>query len=328
MANLSTTYMGLNLSNPLIVGSSGLTNNVKNIKEIEENGAAAVVLKSLFEEQINFQISKTMGETENNYNYPEAQDYISHYTKENDVDQYLKLIRECKETVSIPVIASINCVSSQEWISFARKIQDAGADALELNIFILPSDPKRNGAQNEEVYFDIVEKVRKLITIPLAVKISYYFSGFANTALKLSWTGIAGMVLFNRFFSPDIDIDNFKVTATNVFSAPEELSISLRWVAMLSSKLHCDIAASTGVHDGAAIIKQLLAGAKAVQVSSVLYKKGFGQIKPMLAELSNWMDSKGFENVSDFTGRMSIKEVDNPAAYERVQFMKHFAGIE
>jgi len=328
MANLASKYMGLNLANPIIVGSSGLTNSLENIKEIEQNGAAAVVLKSLFEEQINFQINKTMGQTEDNFSYPEAMDYISNYTKQNDVDQYLKLIRDSKEAVSIPIIASINCVSSQEWTSFAKKIQEAGADGLELNVFILPSDPKRNGAQNEEVYFDIVDKVKKQVTIPIAIKISHYFSGFANTALKLSWTGISGMVLFNRFFSPDIDIDKFKVTATNVFSSPEELAMPLRWVAMLSSKLHCDIAASTGIHDGAAVIKQLLAGAKAVQISSVLYKKGFGQIRTMLTELEQWMDAKGFNNISDFEGKMSIKEIDNPAAFERVQFMKHFAGIE
>jgi len=328
MANLASKYMGLNLANPIIVGSSGLTNSLENIKEIEQNGAAAVVLKSLFEEQISFQINKTMSQTEDNFSYPEAMDYISNYTKQNDVDQYLQLIRDSKEAVSIPIIASINCVSSQEWTSFAKKIQEAGADGLELNVFILPSDPKRNGAQNEEVYFDIVDKVKKQVTIPIAIKISHYFSGFANTALKLSWTGISGMVLFNRFFSPDIDIDKFKVTATNVFSSPEELAMPLRWVAMLSSKLHCDIAASTGIHDGAAVVKQILAGAKAVQISSVLYKKGFGQIRTMLTELEQWMDDKGFSNISDFEGKMSIKEIDNPAAFERVQFMKHFAGIE
>jgi len=197
-----------------------------------------------------------------------------------------------------------------------------------LNIFVLPSDPKRDASQNEAIYFDIIEKVKKEVTIPVAIKISSYFSGLANMALKLSWTGINGMVLFNRFFSPDIDIDNFKVTATNVFSHPDELAMSLRWVAMLSSRLHCDIAASTGVHDGPAVIKQLLAGAKAVQIASVLYKKGFGEIGDMLKDLETWMDKHNFESLNDFVGKMSIKEVENPAAFERVQFMKHFAGIE
>lgn len=328
MANLSTSYMGLELKNPIIVGSSGLTNSVENIVEIEKNGAAAVVLKSLFEEQINHMINKTMHSQVDNFSYPEAEDYISNYSKHNDVDNYLALIRSAKKKVSIPVIASINCVSSTDWIAFAKKIQDAGADGLELNIFILPSDPKRDGTQNEAEYFEIIEKVKKEVTIPIAIKVSTYFSGLANTALKLSWTGVKGMVLFNRFFSPDIDIDNFKVTATNVFSHPEELATSLRWVAMLSSRLHCDIAASTGVHDGTAVIKQLLAGAKAVQLSSVLYKKGFEVIGEMLNDMEAWMQKHQFETTADFIGKMSIKEVDNPAAYERVQFMKHFSGIE
>jgi len=328
MANLATTYMGFNLKNPIIVGSSGLTNSVENIIEIEKNGAAAVVLKSLFEEQINHMINKTMHSQEDNFGYPEADDYIRNYTKQNDIDIYLKLIKGAKEAVNIPIIASINCVSSSDWVSFASRIQDAGADGLELNIFILPSDPKRDAVQNETVYFDIVEKVMKEVTIPVAIKISSYFSGLANMAMKLSWTGIKGMVLFNRFFSPDIDIDNFKVTATNVFSHPEELAMSLRWVAMLSSRLHCDVAASTGVHDGAAAIKQLLAGAKVVQISTVLYKKGFGEIGSMLKDIEAWMDKHSFDKVDDFIGKMSVKDVENPAAYERVQFMKHFSGIE
>lgn len=328
MANLSTSYMGFELKNPLIVGSSGLTNSVDSIREIEKNGAAALVLKSLFEEQIHHLINKTMHGSADNFTYPEAEDYIGNYTKSKDVDDYLALIKGAKEAVGIPVIASINCVSSTDWITFATKIQNAGADGLELNIFILPSDPKRDATQNEAVYFDIIEKVKKEVTIPVAIKISPYFSGLANMALKLSWTGIRGMVLFNRFFSPDIDIDNFKVTSTNVFSHPDELALSLRWVAMLSSRLHCDVAASTGIHDAPAMIKQLLAGAKAVQIASVLYKKDFSQIGVMLKDLEAWMDKHNFENTSDFIGKMSIKEVENPASFERVQFMKHFSGIE
>lgn len=328
MADLSTTYMGLKLRNPIIAGSSGLTNSVAHILELEQNGAAAVVLKSLFEEQIRYEINKSITESHSGNYYPEAEDYIHNYSKENKLEGYLSLIREAKAKVEIPVIASINCVSSSEWISFARKIEEAGADALELNIFILPSDPYQSGEENEKVYFDIVNKVKKQINIPLSVKISNYFSGLAKTALKLSWTGIEGMVFFNRFFSPDIDIDKFKVTASNVFSHPEEMALSLRWVAMLSDRLHCDVAASTGIHDGKAIVKQLLAGAKAVQIASAFYKNGFGIIPGMLKEIESWMDEKGFEKLEDFTGKMSVKKADNPAAYERVQFMKHFSGIE
>ncbi len=330
MIDLSTSYLGLKLKNPVIAASSGLTSSVKNIVELEKNGVAAVVLKSLFEEQIRQEASSTYNTSSHEmpYAYAEAYDYISNYSKEHALTEYLTLIKESKKAVSIPVIASINCTSSHEWTSFASKIQHAGADALELNIFILPSDASRSGEENQNVYLDIIQQVQKHISIPLSIKISYYFSGLAQFALKLSWTGISGMVLFNRFFSPDINIDNFKVTATNVFSTPDELPISLRWIAMLSDKVHCDLAASTGIHDGTAVIKQLLAGARAVQCASTLYKNGFGRIGEMLVDIESWMVKHEFNKLGDFLGKMSFKEAENPAAYERVQFMKHFAGIE
>lgn len=330
MANLSTNYMGFKLRNPIIAGSSGLNKSVENLMKLEKAGAAAVVLKSLFEEQIMHQISKALNHNESagSYAYPEAEDYIGNYTREKDLGDYLRLIEDGKKSVSIPIIASINCISASEWISFAKKIEEAGADGIELNIFILPSDTTRDSIQNEQVYFDIVMEIMRQVSIPVAVKISYYFSSLAKTALKLSWTGIAGMVLFNRFFSPDIDINKFEVTSSNVFSSPDELAISLRWVAMLSDKLHCDIAASTGVHDGEAMVKQLLAGAKAVQVASTLYKNGFEQIGKMTGFLDSWMGKHHFKNTDDFIGKLSLKAANNAAAYERVQFMKHFAGIE
>lgn len=328
MANLTTTYMGFELKNPIIVGSSGLTNSVENVIEIEKNGAGAVVLKSLFEEQILQETSKAIAEDEHANSYPEALDYIANYSKDNTVDKYLNLIRDCKKSVKIPIIASVNCVGSSEWIDFASKIEEAGADGLELNIFILPSDPRQSGEDNEKIYLEIIQAVQKVISIPIAVKISYYFSGLAKTALNMSWTGISAMVLFNRFFSPDIDINTFEIKPSHIFSTPEEISLSLRWVAMLSSRMHCDVAASTGVHDSEALIKQLLAGAKAVQISSVLYKNGFGEIKKMSSELEKWMDKHEFAKIEDFNGKMSVKETDNPAAYERVQFMKYFSGIE
>jgi dihydroorotate dehydrogenase (fumarate) len=329
MANLATSYMGLNLRNPIIVGSSGLTSSVENVKELEENGAGAVVLKSLFEEQIRFEINKTMKQAESHDSYyPEAQDYITNYSRDHHIDNYLKLISDCKNAVSIPITASINCVSAEEWTAFAKRIEEAGADALELNIFILPADPNLSGEQNEQVYFDIIDQVKKQVNIPIALKISYHFSGLAKTALKLSWAGAKGMVLFNRFYAPDINVDNLKVVPSNVFSTPEEISISLRWVAMLSDRLYCDIAASTGVHDGKGVVKQLLAGAKAVQIASTLYKNGFGRIGEMLKYLENWMDKHGYKTTEEFTGKLSLKKAENPAAWERVQFMKHFAGIE
>ncbi len=328
MADLRINYMGLQLKNPIIVGSCGLTNSVENIKEAAANGAAAVVLKSLFEEQILHGAHHAIMQDEIANYYPEADDYIRNYMRDNDVELYLNLIRESKKAVDIPIIASINCVTGQEWLNFARKIEDAGADALELNIFVLPSNHLKTAEQNEALYFEVLENVLKAVKIPVAAKISYYFSSLAKMALQLSWTGIKGLVMFNRFFSPDIDINKFEVRASNVLSTPAELPLSLRWVAMLSSRLHCDIAASTGIHDGTAVIKQLLAGAKAVQISSVLYKKGFKEINAMLSEITEWMQKHNFKDTSQFIGRMSIKETENPAAYERVQFMRHFSGIE
>jgi dihydroorotate dehydrogenase (fumarate) len=330
MANLSTNYMGFKLRNPFIAGSSGLNKTVENLVKLEKAGASAIVLKSLFEEQIMHEVNKAMNHSESreNYSYPEAEDYISNYTKEKDLSDYLRLIEEGKKAISIPLIASINCISASEWTSFAKKIENAGADALELNIFILPSDTKRDSVQNEQVYFDIVTEIKRLVSIPVSVKLSYYFSSLAKTALKLSWTGIAGMVLFNRFFSPDIDIDKFKVTSANVFSSKEEIALPLRWVAMLSDRLHCDISASTGVHDGEGAIKLLLAGAKSVQMASVLYKNGFDVIGEMITTLEQWMDKHNFETTEEFIGKLSVKFAENPAAYERMQFMKHFAGIE
>jgi dihydroorotate dehydrogenase (fumarate) len=328
MADLTTNYMGFKLKNPIIAGSSGLTKSLDNIKLLEKNGAAAVVLKSLFEEQIMHEINKVYSESQKIFSYPEAEDYISNYSKGKDVGEYLQLISDAKKSVSVPVIASINCATASEWIHFAKLIENAGADGLELNIFILPSDPMREGAQNEQIYFDIVTKVMKQISIPVAIKMSYYFSGLAKMALKLSWTGIAGMVLFNRFFSPDINIESFEVTSANVFSSKDELFTSLRWVAMLSDRVHCDIAASTGIYDGESVVKQMLAGAKAVEIASVLYKNGFSVIGEMLGFIDKWMDRQHFEKTSDFVGKMSLKAAVNPAAYERVQFMKHFSGIE
>ena len=320
--------MGLKLKNPIIVGSSGLTNSVENIIEIAKQGAGAVVLKSLFEEQIKHSASSTIMQNEFGNAYPEAEDYIRNYTREKDVAGYLELIKESKKAVDIPIIASVNCITDSEWIKFAKQIEDAGADALELNVFVMPSDPNRDAAQNEAVYFDIIQKVLEVVKIPVALKISHYFSSLAKTITKLSWTGVKGIVLFNRFFSPDIDIENLEIKTTNVFSSPSDIAISLRWIAMMSSHVSCDLAASTGVHDGKALIKQLLAGAKAVQIASVLYKKGFKEIGLMIENLENWMDRKNYTRLDQFIGKMSIAEAENPAAYERVQFMKHFSGIE
>jgi len=319
--------MGLDLKSPVIAGSSGLTSSLESIIDLEQKGAGAVVIKSLFEEEIMHEIQKTV-EKDSTNQYSEAFDYISNYSRHHHIDEYLKLIKNSKRAVGIPVMASINCVSAEEWTSFASSIQQAGADALQLNIFVLPSDTSHTGEQNEKVYFDILSEVLRRVTIPVSVKLSYYFSGLAKTAQKFAWTGAQGIVLFNRFCSPDIDIAEQKVIPSHIFSSPSEIALPLRWVAMLSDHVQCDIVASTGVHDGEGLIKILLAGAKAAEVASTLYINGTGRISQMLNDLKLWMERNGYSSLPDFVGMMSHKKTGNPAAYERVQFMKHIAGIE
>jgi dihydroorotate dehydrogenase (fumarate) len=326
MADLSTQYLGMTLKNPVIAGSSGLTNSVKSIKQLEEGGAGAVVLKSIFEEEIAFESDDIIKEAESKGYDLDQFDYFDYKIKEDNLNKYTTLIRESKQSVSIPVIASVNCVYSHEWLAFVSQIEKAGADALELNMFFLPSDFQRTSEEKETAYFQIIEKVQKAVSIPISLKISYYFSNLGPMIQQLSETGIAGLVLFNRFFSPDFDIDKFEVVPGNTFSAPSDLPISLRWVAIMAERVKCDLAASTGVHDGTAVIKQLLAGADAVQVVSALYKKDKGYIQEMLKTLEGWMTEKGFSTLADFRGKMSQDKSSDPAAYERMQFMKYFGG--
>jgi dihydroorotate dehydrogenase (fumarate) len=327
MIDISTKYLGFTLKSPIIVGSCGLTNSLEDIKLHAENGAGAVVLKSLFEEEIMIELehSKTQMNQPGNI-YPEIYDFFDFDTVEDSLTKYLNLIQDCKKHMDIPIIASINCVSADEWVGFAKRIQKAGADALELNLFILPSDFNRTAEENEKVYFDVINKIKSQITIPVALKVSYYFSNLGSMLQKLSESGIEGLVLFNRFYSPDFNIDNFTVTSTNVFSNPSDLPISLRWIAIMAERVKCDLAASTGVHDASSLIKQLLAGANAVQVVSALYKSGPGAIQNMLKGLMMWMEDQDFKSIDDFRGKMSQSRSKNPAVYERAQFMQHFSG--
>ena len=327
MVDLSTQYLGMTLKNPVIAGSSGLTNSVKSIQELEKNGAGAVVLKSIFEEEIAFEYDDILKEASEEGINLDQFDYYDFHIKGEKLDKYTTLIEESKKAVSIPVFGSVNCVYSHEWTSFAKQLQTAGADALELNMFFLPTEFGRTSEEKEKAYFEIIEKVQKEVSIPIALKISYYFSNLGPMIQKLSETGIAGLVLFNRFYSPDFDIDKMEVISSNVFSSPSDLPISLRWIAIMAERVGCDLAASTGVHDGTALIKQILAGADAVQIASTLYKNGKERIGEMLKTLEEWMGKKGYGSLADFRGKMSQAKSSNPAAYERVQFMRYFGGI-
>lgn len=327
MADLSTTYMGLTLKNPLIIGSSGFTSTAESVINLAEKGAGAVVLKSLYEEEILSQTSAMESQSGMDSNYASSHDYIQYYLKQDNMSRYLDTIQQSKKAVDIPVIASINCLHSGEWIDYAKTIQRAGADALELNMFIMPSDDRYTGTEIEKRYFEIVRQIKKNLDIPLTLKVSSYFSGMANMLLALS-REVDGLVLFNRFYSPDIDIENMAMMSSDIFSAPREVTLPLRWIGLLSGRAEADLVASGGIHDGAAMIKALLSGATAVQSVSTLYLNGVEKITEMVKDLEEWMNKKGFASIADFRGEMSQKKLEDPMIYERAQFMKHFSSHE
>lgn len=332
MADLSTKYLGLNLRNPIVVGSSGMTNSVKDLIEMENNGAGAVVLKSIFEEQIlleaEHKLKKAKEDSMMYAEHSETFDYIDVHIKEKELSSYLEMIMEAKRKMQIPVIASVNAISATEWTNFARQIEQAGADAIELNIFVMPFSFDKSTSENEQVYYNILKKVKSLVKIPVSVKISPYFANLGSVILRLEENGADGVVLFNRFSSPDIDIKNLKVTAADVLSTPHEMANSLRWIAIMSKRVNMSLAASTGIHDGEAVIKQLLAGATVTQVTSALYKHGAGYLSTMTNYLTDWMEDRGFNYVDQFRGKLSQAASENPDVYERLQFMRYFSEIK
>lgn len=343
MVDLSCNYLGLRLKNPIIVGSSGLTSSIESIKSIAKAGAGAVILKSIFEEQIRYDTDQYMSSNDESakewrntfldiinkdeFYYEEAYEYFSNYAREHTLQNYLNLVTEAKKAIDIPVIASIHCSTDYNWQYFAKRIQEAGADALELNVYLLPSNFQLEGLELEKTYFGIIEKVKEFVTIPVSLKIGYYFSSLANTVLKLSNTGIAGLTLFNRPYNPDINIETLEMSASRVFSTNEEYANTLRWVAILSGKIGCQIAASTGIHNAETVIKQLLAGADVVQMVSVFYEKKYGIIPTMLASIEDWMERHNFKTIDDFRGLMSHNKVKNPGSFERVQFIRLYTSV-
>lgn len=328
MANLTTTYMGLTLRNPLIVASSGLTENIDEIVEFEARGAGAVVIKSIFEEEIIAKAHDNLNKMHaHGFIYPETMEYFDYDSMEDPISNYLDFLKKVKKETTIPILASINCVTSEGWLDFAKRIEDAGVDGIELNVFSLPSDPNRTAEENERVYFEIADRVTSVVKIPVAMKVGYYHGALANFLTRLSKTPIKALVLFNRFYSPDFDVNTLEYTTTSVFSTPNELTTSLRWVAIMAGRVDCDIAASTGVHDGNAVVKQLLAGANAVQACSTFYRNGKEHASFIIHQLEEWMNSNGYKTLDEFRGKMSQKKTYNPAAFERVQFMKYFHDL-
>lgn len=320
--DLSTTYLGIELKNPIIAGSSKLTGNVENVVHCAASGAGAVVLRSIFEEQILAEYAKEMEIHNKHFWYPEAQEYVMNMARGNNFDTYLKLIQESKAKAKVPIIASINCVGSEEWPVFAAKMQDAGADALELNISIFPFDKTISGEQIENQYIQILKEVKKNVTMPVAVKIGRYFTNIHRITHNLADEGAEGLVLFNRFYSPDIDIAKTQVVIDNFFSSPDEKSIPMRWIALLSADgIKCDLSASTGIHYSIGVVKQLLAGATTTQLCTTLYQNGIHYLNDIVEGLEDWMRKHHFKKIDDFRGTISSRP-ENRAEFERMQYMK------
>ena len=322
---LSTNYMGLKIGSPLIVGSSSLTSSLSKMKTAEDSGAGAIVMKSLFEEQINFNITAVNDES----GYPESDDYIAFYTRSNAVDEYLELIESAKRSIKIPVIPSINCISSDAWIDFARNIESAGADALEVNMFFMPVNCKTDSVHSEKLYLDLVEKLTESVSIPFAIKIGQRFSNILYMIDQFYNRGASGVVMFNRFYEPDIDIEKISIVPSSVLSNPDDRRHVLRWIAMASAlKINVDISASTGVHSSADVIRYLLAGADTVQICSSLYTKGIRFIEIINKEIKDWMRNKGYKSIDDFRGKLNYSSIEKPTTFERTQFMKYFSSYE
>lgn len=326
MPDLSTSFMGLSLRNPLVVSSSNLTSTVEKVVACENAGAGAVVLKSLFEEQIDADTKEMLNDV-NETQLSSAYEYLNRVGSYHYMDSYFGLVEEAKKQVSIPVIASINCISVGAWIDYATRFEKVGADGIEFNMFLLPADVKKSGDEIESVYFDLCRKIRKKISIPFSLKIGSHFSGLANTLKRLSEEGARGLVLFNRFYQPDVNVDKLKIIPANVMSAPQEMLLSLRWIALLSGEIESDFAAATGIHDSNAIIKQLLVGAKVVQLCSALIQNKLDYLGVLTGELEQWMTQHGFNAIGDFCGMLCQERSENPEVYERAQYVKALVGI-
>lgn len=326
MAHLDSNFMGINLKNPIIAGSSGLTNSVNQIRLLEKAGVGAIVLKSLFEEQIKHE-SDSLIDSSDQVSYRDGDDYIRYYSRMNSVQNYLELITEAKAAVSIPIIASINCVSASEWIDFAFDLEKAGASAIEMNIYELSVDRNKTAEQIEKKYCDIVRSVTQKVTIPVCVKIGPYFTNLVRLVDQLVAHGAKAVTLFNRFYEPDFNLETLEFISSEVLSSPSDNRSLLRWTGIVKGALpQVEVVASTGIHNGSTVIKQLLAGAQVVQLCSTLYLNGFGIVTSMIDELEHFMKSWNFKQIDDFRGRMSYRHLPDPSLYERAQFMKYFSN--
>ncbi len=324
---LTTTFMGLSLPTPLIVASSSLVRSVDGVVAAARAGAGAVVLKSLFEEQFEAEVRAIPPEVREAW-HPEAADYVERMNKDLGPEEYLRFVRAAKDAVGIPVIASLNCLTERRWPEYAQRCADAGADAIELNLALLPADPVGEASRLEDAYVRILEEVASRVSLPVAVKIGSSFTSVGRIASRLADHGASALVLFNRFYQFEIDPVRMRVVPGERFSHPSEASTPLRWVSLLYGRVPCDLVGATGIHDGAAVLKFILAGATAVQVASAIYLYGWDRLREMSASVDAWLSTKGFASLDQVRGRLSQVNSPDPGQYERYQYIKVVAGIE
>lgn len=322
--DLTTHYMGLKLRTPLIMGASPLSENIDNIKRMEDAGASAVVLHSLFEEQLRqdrLELHQRL--SYNTDSFAEAQSFFPEASEYRlGPEEYLRLVYDAKERTKMPVIASLNGSTKGGWTDFACQIQQAGADALELNIYYIPTDPFLTGAEVELTYLEILKEVKAAVKIPVAVKLSPFFSNFGNMAKRLDDAGANGLVLFNRFYQPDIDLETLEVKPNILLSTPMAMRLPLRWTAILYGKIKASIAATSGIHRAGDALKMLLAGADVTMLCSTVLRHGFPQIALIESDLTRWMEEHDYESLSQLKGSLSQKNCPDPATFERAQYMK------
>lgn len=325
MADLKTTFAGLTLKNPVIISSSGLTNTPEKNKKLEEAGAGAVVLKSLFEEQIMLEADQMI----DSVYYPEGGDYLVAALRQHKLSEYLLLISESKKLCRIPVIASINCYSDSEWITFAKEIENAGADAIEINILSLQTEAEYEWGAFEMRHINILKHIKQVVTIPVIMKLGNNLTNPVALINQLYANGAAAVVMFNRFYQPDIDVKKIEQTAGPVFSNGSELATALRWIGISSAEVcQIDYAASGGVHKPEDAIKAILAGASAVEVCSTIYLNGAQSIRPMLSYIAAWMNDNGMDYISQFKGRLNVSDVQGINTFERTQFLRYYGTKE
>lgn len=327
MANLNTRFFGLELKNPLIAASSSLTATPESVAKFSECGVGAIVLKSVFEEEVLNEYDQ-MAQNYSSTHFEEFIDYFDYKIRNNVLGNYGKFIREARKNSEVPIIASINCISAGDWLQFASQVQDAGADAIELNLMVLPSNMNRTAEENHLFYLEAVKEVQRKVSVPVSVKISSYFSDLAKFCKEIDALKIDGITLFNRFATPDIDIKKEKLVEASPLSSEAEHLMALRWVGLLSSRLNCTLAASSGIHSWEQVVKMLLAGASAVQMATAFYNKNIEYALEVVNGLKTWMKNKGYEKIDDFRGKLASDKTANPGFYERAQFLSSFGDFE